>query len=66
MIAQDGTPLKYEDIEIDVSANAGRLSDGRALGLVVERGAHLIVVAVMPPRATELERNCPPQTHCRS
>jgi 4'-phosphopantetheinyl transferase EntD len=41
----DGSPLEYEDIEVDLGAGAARLRDGRALGLVIERGARFVVAA---------------------
>jgi 4'-phosphopantetheinyl transferase EntD len=41
----DGTPLEYEDIEVDLAARRARLSDGRALALVFSRGERWIVAA---------------------
>jgi len=46
----DGTPLEYEDIEIDLEAGVARLSDGRRLRLDFARGARWIVVALAPRR----------------
>jgi len=45
----DGSPLEYEDIEIDLGAGLARLRDGRTLGCVIERGPPLIAIAFQLP-----------------
>jgi 4'-phosphopantetheinyl transferase EntD len=44
----DGSQLEYEDIEVDVLASRAQLADGRALGLVIERGDRFLVTALVP------------------
>lgn len=49
----DGTPLEYEDIEIDLEGSAARLADGRTLSLVTERARRLLAAALWRPRQGE-------------
>ena len=42
----DGTPLEYEDIEVDLAAGRARIRDGRTLRLEWSSGARFIVVAL--------------------
>lgn len=42
----DGTPLEYQDIEIDLAAWRARIADGRTLALYASERGRLVVVAI--------------------
>jgi 4'-phosphopantetheinyl transferase EntD len=44
----DGTPLEYEDIEVDLAGGVARLRDGRRLEIAAARGERWIVAAWAP------------------
>jgi hypothetical protein len=45
----DGSAPEYEDIDVDLSVGRALLRDGRALDLLLYRGAFLLAVAIFGP-----------------